>query len=121
MALSKSGQLSSGPTPCAAGATILGTAFQVNYGVSGVARIMNATTPPTAPCGFSLDFSTDGSNWVNGPLAGVGDTIANSTTLIPFSLAIGGGGDWAYYRVRFTGNAGQAVTVQADASTTTGL
>lgn len=121
MALSKSGQLSSGLTPCAAGATAYGATFPTNYGVSGVARITNGGTPPTTPCGVYLDFSADGSAWVNGPMIGVADLVANSVTAVPFAIGVGSGADWAYYRVRFTGNTGQSVTVQADASTTTGV
>ncbi|MFO0957758.1 MAG: hypothetical protein U0800_09915 [Isosphaeraceae bacterium] len=121
MALSKSGQLSPGPTPCAAGATVLGTAYPVNYGVSGVARILNGANPPATACGLYLDFSADGSTWVNGPLVGLADTVASSISLIPFAIGIGAGADWAFYRVRFSGNTTQPVTVQADASTTTAV
>lgn len=42
---------------------------------------------------------------------------------IPLSLAlgIGTGGDFAKYRVKFTGNTAQTVTVQCDAQTTAAL
>jgi hypothetical protein len=121
MALAKSSQTTVSAQPAAAGTPVLGNALALNYGVSGIAKITNGATPPTIACGFYLDFSVDGTNWVTGPLIGLADTVANSVTYIPFALGIGGGADWAYYRGRFAGNTVQAVTVQADASTTTGL
>lgn len=124
MAITKSSRTQvAASTTCSAGGTVNGSAWAtINYGVSGLARIINGGTAPTTPCGFYLDFSPDGGTTTfTGPMVGVGDLVASSTTIVPYAIAIGGGGDWTHYRVRFTGNTGQAVTVQANDSTTTGI
>lgn len=123
MALTKSGALvnSTSSQSCSAGGTVTGTGRAIGYGVSGVATITNGGTGPTVACGCYLDYSADNSTWVTGPLIGLGDTANSSVTAIPFSLGIGAGADWAYFRTRFTGNTGQAVTVKDEHSSTTAL
>ncbi|MFO0960859.1 MAG: hypothetical protein U0800_26045 [Isosphaeraceae bacterium] len=121
MSLAKNPQPGPAPTPVAAGSSLAGLAQACGYGASGVARIANGSSPPATPCAFFLDFSADGSAWVAGPAVGLGDTAADSLTLIPFAIGIGSGADWAYYRVRFAGHTGQGVTVACDASATTGV
>lgn len=122
MALTKTSRVPvAAATSCSAGGTVNGTVGSVNYGVSGVATITNGTAPAT-PCGLYLDYSPDGgSTWYPGPLVGLADTVGSSVTLIAYSLGIGAGGDWTHYRPRFTGNTGQAVTVEAEDSSTTSL
>lgn len=102
------------------GTTTTNPGLAINYGVSGVAVITNGGTGPSTECQVRVDFSADNSTWVIGYVIGGGGTTANAVTRIPYTFApMGAGGDWAYYRLVFTGNTGQAVTVQADDSTTT--
>lgn len=121
MALTKSSQTPRTSTPCGAGSTVYGTGLPINYGVSGVALVTNGSTGPTTGCGVYLQFSADNSNWTEPFLVGIAATGNSVVTPIPFAIAIGAGADWAYYRLAFKDNSGQAVTVQADASTTTSL
>lgn len=121
MALTKSSQTPQASASNAAGGTTTGSGLAINYGVSGVAVITNSGTGPTVACSVYIDFSSNNTDWFNGPAIGVGGIANSEVTRVPFALGIGAGGDWNYYRVRFTGNTGQAVTVQADAHTTTGL
>lgn len=123
MALTKSGtaravQASATNT---AGSTTTTSGQSTGYGTSGVAKITNGGTGPTVACSVYLDWSADNTTFYSGPSIGSGDTVASSVTLIPYSLGIGSGGDWAYYRLRFTGNTGQSVTVEAEDSTTSGV
>ncbi len=123
MALTKSSSalVSTSSTSCGAGGTATGSGVLIGYGISGVATITNGGTGPTTACGVYLDFSADNTTWTTGPLVGLGDTANGSVTRIPFAIGIGSGGDWAYYRTRYTGNTGQAVTVEDAASSTTAL
>lgn len=121
MALTKSSGQSRSSTSCSAGGSATGSGVAIGYGISGVAKITNGGTGPTVACGLYLDFSADNSTWVTGPLVGLGDTANSAVTYIPFSLGIGAGGDFAYFRTRFTGNTGQAVTVEDTYSSTTAL
>jgi len=121
MALTKSNRTAVSSQSCSAGGSVTGSGQTIGYGVSGVASITNGGTGPTVTCGVYLDFSDDNSTWTTGPLIGLGDTVNSSVTYVPYSLGIGAGGDWAYYRVRFTGNTGQAVTVAAADSSTTSI
>lgn len=122
MALTKSNRTVQSTTPVSPGSPQSSPAQAINYGVSGVGVITNGGTPPNFPCGLRLDFSPDGgTTWVTGPMIGYADLVASSVTRIPYSLGIGAGGDWTHYRTTFTGHTGQAVTVQADDSTTTAL
>jgi hypothetical protein len=103
-----------------AGSTTTTSGQLISYGVSGVAVITNGGTGPTVACSVYVDFSADNSNWITGPAIGVGDTVNSSVTRIPYGFGPGGPmGDFAYYRLRFTGNTAQSVTVQADDATTT--
>jgi len=122
MALTKSAQTPQASTSCAAGGTVNGSGLPINYGVSGVAVVTNGPSGPTTGCALYLQFSADNSAWTQPVLVGIADTAANAVAAIPFAVAApGAGGDWAYYRTTFSGNSGQAVTVQAVASTTTSL
>lgn len=105
----------------AAGDTKTSAGFLVGYGVSGVATITNGATGPTVECTVRIEFSADNSAWVTGPVLGGGGTANSAVTWIPYALGIGSHGDWAYYRLVFTGNTGQAVTVEAADSSTSGI
>jgi hypothetical protein len=121
MALTKSLQAPQASASNAAGATATGSALATNYGVSGVALITNGATGPTVGCDFVIDVSNDGGTtwfeWSRQTAA----TTNSAVTRLAFALAIGAGADFGHYRTRFTGNTGQACTVQADAETTTAL
>lgn len=123
MALTKSGsaRVVQSSATNTAGSTTTTSGQTVGYGASGVAKITNGSTAPTLPCQVYMDFSADNSTFYNGPSIGSADTVASSVTLIPYAIGIGTGGDWAYYRLRFTGNTGQSVTVEAEDSSTSGV
>lgn len=125
MALTKSSSARSivSSQSCSAGGTVASASgFEIGYGVSILATITNGATGPTVECQVRVDFSADGTTWNTGYVIGGGGTTANAVTRIGWSLApAGGGGDWAYYRLVFTGNTGQAVTVAAVDSTTTAI
>lgn len=125
MALTKSSSARSGYTygagNCTAGSTVTGTGLSTGYGVTAVGKIVNGATAPTTPCAAYVDYSADNSTWISGPMIAVGDLVASSTTPFAITLGIGSGADFAYYRIRFTGNTGQAVGVGYDDSTTTGI
>lgn len=108
-------------TSNAAAGTTTSSGQSIGYGDSGIAVITNGGTGPTIACALYIDFSADNSTFINGPAVGSGDTVASSVTTIPYSFGIGGGGDWNYYRTRFTGNTGQSCTVIATDSTTSGV
>jgi hypothetical protein len=122
MALTKSAQSVQASATNAAAATTTSSSFAINYGVSGVAKIINGGTGPTVGCDFVIEVSNDGgTTWFEWSRQTAGVT-ASTTYTFPFALGIGGtGGDFGHYRTKFTGNTGQSVTVQADAETTTAL
>ena len=121
MALSKTSQSVVSTISNLAAGTTVSLAFDTNYGVSGVAKITNAGIGPTIACDFIIEGSNDGgSNWFEW-LRQTASTSTNTVSLFPFSLALGNGGDFNKYRVKFMGNTGQSVTVQCDAMTTATL
>lgn len=105
-----------------AGSTTTGSAFAINYGVSGVAQIVNGGTGPTVGCDFILEVSNDGGGtWFEWSRQTAG-TTASTTYRFSFALGVAGaGGDFGHYRTKFSGNTAQSVTVEADAETTTSL
>jgi len=121
MALTKTSQAVQASATNAAGSTTTSSAFDINYGVSGVGIITNGGTGPTVACDFVLEVSNDGgTTWFEWTRQTAG-TTSSTTYRFPFSLGIGAGGDFGKYRVKFTGNTAQGVTVQADAQTTASL
>jgi hypothetical protein len=122
MALARTAQAPQASASNAAAATTTGSSFAINYGVSGVATIINGGTGPTIGCDFVLQVSNDGgSTWFEWSRQTAG-TTNGATYAMPFALGVCGlGGDFGHYRTVFTGNTAQTVTVQADAETTTGL
>jgi hypothetical protein len=122
LVLTRSTQTVQASTSNAAGATTTSSSFAVGYGVSGLAMITNGGTGPTAGCDFVLEVSNDGgTTWFEWSRQTAG-TTNSGVYRFPFALGVGGvGGDFGHYRTKFTGNTGQAVTVQANAETTTAL
>jgi hypothetical protein len=122
MSLSKSVTQPQASASNAAGATTNSSSITVNYGVSIICQITNGGTGPTVGCTVNLQATTDGgTTWVTKDSKLAGTTNSASYTFV-FDVGVGGaGGDWATVRVQFTGNTGQAVTVQADASSTTSV
>ncbi len=123
MALARTAQAAQASASNAASATLTGSAFAINYGVSGVATVTNGGSGPTLGCDFVLQVSNDGgsSAWFEWSRQTAG-TTASATYTVPFALGVCGlGGDFDHYRTVFTGNTGQTVTCQADAETTTAL
>jgi hypothetical protein len=122
MSLTKIGQQ---PQPSGinlAGVTTNGSGFPVNYGISGLAQILNSGTGPTIGCTFNLQGSNDSGNTFFTISSQIAGNASNGLYLFPFSIGIAGNnGDWGYYRTQFTGNTAQSVTIQADASSTTSL
>ncbi len=122
MALTKSTQSVQASASNAAAATTTSSSFAINYGVAGVALITNGATGPTVACDFVVEMSNDGgTSWFEWSRQTAGVTNAG-VYRFPFTFGVGGGGgDWDHYRTKFTANTAQAVTVQADACTTTAL
>jgi len=106
------------------GGTVSGSFLPINYGVSINLKITNGATGPTAAALAIVEVADDAAGTNAGEVfrAPQGDLAANAVNLWPYSLApFGGGGDWSHYRVRFVAPTGQAVTVAAQASTTTAI
>jgi hypothetical protein len=125
MALSKSAQTPQASTSRAAGAASTDSSWTaINYGVSGVMKITNGGTGPSAGCNAIIEVAQDssGTGAMEYSRQNQGDLTASAVVTIPFGLGVGGlGGDFSHYRTRFSGNTGQAVTVEAQAMTTTAL
>lgn len=120
MALTKASQTPQASASNGAGSTTTGSWLATNYGVSGVATVTNGGTGPTVGCDFVVEVADDnsGTNSVEWSRQ-TAPTTNSAATTFPFMLSIGGGADYPYYRTKFVGNTGQAVTVAAGASTTT--
>lgn len=121
MALTKTAQSVQASATNSAGGTTTSAAFDANYGASIVARVTNGGTGPTVACDAVLEVSNDGgTTWFEWDRQTAG-LVASTAYPMAFKLGIGDGADFGKYRVKFSGNTGQSVTVQADAETTTAL
>jgi pseudouridine-5'-phosphate glycosidase len=94
----------------AAGATTTGSCIDLTtaLGMTVTAKITNGSTGPTVGCSFLIDISHDGTNWkeFSRQTAGTSNSaVAEFIVDIPAAVM--------YLRSRFTGNTGQAVTVEA--------
>jgi hypothetical protein len=121
MALTKSYTAIQASTSNAAGATTDSSAATINYGLSIIAKVTNGATAPTVGCDVVLQVREAAGTWreYDRRTAGTG---SNGVYSFVFNLGVGGaGGDWYEARIEFTGNTVQAVTVQADAESTTAL
>lgn len=92
-----------------AGATTTGSALNIGtaLGLLITAKITNGATGPTLPCSFFVDVSVDGSNWKLHSRQDAGTTnsaVHEFTVDLPPATM--------YVRSRFTGNTGQACTVE---------
>jgi hypothetical protein len=122
----------------AAAATLTSSAFSAGVGDTLSVTITNGGTPPTNPCFVSLQMSPDNVNWteVDRRSAGFGASKvytqvfilanyfgnANNMTAGGFANAnIVGWVPWAYYRLVFTGNTDQAVTIAASSNASRGV
>lgn len=119
MALTKNDVTFVSSQSCSAGGTVTGSFVDLSavYETDLVMKITNGATGPTVACSAILETTIDGgttyferARWTGG--------VANSGVYY-FSDRIPLGVQGA--RVRFTGNTGQAVTVEALASTVTAL
>jgi hypothetical protein len=124
MALSKTAQAPVASQSLLAGAAdVVSVSQSVNYGVSVEASIANGGTGPTVGCDVYLQVDAGANGFVE--LGGSRQTAgltANTTYRFRYDLGVGeGGGNWPNYKIGFGGNTGQAVTIQADGSTTTAL
>lgn len=87
--------------------------FTAKYEARLAGRIVNASAP-TLPCAMIVDLSPDNGTTIY--LGAGGQFQAAVTASTEFDGAFPDFAGW-FVRVRFTGNTGQAVTVQADAMT----
>lgn len=72
--------------------------------------VTNGGTGPTVACNVKLQVSSDNSTWKDTPFQVAPAGTTNSAVGYFFFKGLRGG---QYYRVCFTGNTGQAVTVEA--------
>ena len=77
-------------------------------------RILNGGTGPTLPCSMIVDLSPDNGTTIY--IGAGGQFTAGVTASTEYDGAFPDFAGW-YIRVRFTGNTGQSVTVQADLMT----
>jgi hypothetical protein len=122
MALTKAYQAVQASASNTATSTTTTGYFAIGYGTTLVCMVTNGATGPTIACSVYVDFATDGSgtNLVQSAIT-LGTAGVTNAGVYRFTVGLGVGnqGDAPYYRVRFTGNTAQTVTVQADAWTTT--
>lgn len=121
MALTKSYTAMQASATNTAGSTTTPTAALVNYGIAIIAKITNGGTGPTVACDAVLEVSDDNATFFEKDRRTAGVT-ASTAYIFVWDLGVGGGGgDWKYARVKFTGNTAQSVTIQADCESTTAL
>lgn len=110
MAVTKTARTLVASTSNAAGGTTTGSAIDLStaLGLSGTLQITNGGTSPTVACTACIDVSNDaGTTWRQWLAITAGITASTAYTY-PFSLPA----EIMYARARFTGNTGQAVTVE---------
>lgn len=105
----------------AAGATATGAWVDLtdSYESSVLARITNGGTGPTAACTVRVDLSPDNGTTIYPGAGGSYSAMLAASTVYAASFPLGG--DARYARTVFSGNTGQAVTVQADITKVTAL
>jgi hypothetical protein len=93
-----------------AGGTTTGTGFdnRTSFGGLVMARITNGGTGPTVGCDIFIEVSRDNSEWRT---LFKGTALVTASNVDDFPVRIEPG--IQYVRSRFTGNTGQAVTVEA--------
>lgn len=126
MALSKDSTEQSllASTSNAAGATTNSGAMTTGYGGSILATITNGGTGPTVACSATLQVADSvPTAWHDTDDVRTMSTTASDSKTFKFDFGVGGnnGGDWTQARIKFSGNTGQAVTVAAVGSHTSGV
>jgi hypothetical protein len=101
-----------------AGATTTSSAVNLTtaYSATILARVTNGGTAPTAPCAATVNISSDGSTWRQYAQQTAG-LVASSVYPMAFDLPM----SVMYAQVVFSGNTGQAVTVEALCEYVTGI
>jgi hypothetical protein len=93
-----------------AGSTTTGSAVNLTtaLGMTVTAKVTNGGTGPTVGCTFSLEISNDNSAWKT-YVSALAPTTNSAVTEWAYTL----GPEIMYVRSKFSGNTGQAVTVEA--------
>lgn len=93
-----------------AGGSTTGTAVDLTtaFGAAVTGKVTNGATGPTVGCDFVIEVSHDNATWYESYRVTAG--VANSGS---YSWTSELGMGVMYARARFTGNTGQAVTVEA--------
>lgn len=110
MAVSKTARTLQSSTSNSAGGTTTGTAVNLTtaLGMTVTAKMTNGATPPTVACTCRIEISNDNTNWKIYQTV-TGDTGASTVNEWTFNLPP----PVMHARSVFTGNTGQAVTVEA--------
>ena len=110
MAVTKTARALQGSTSNSAGGTTTGSGFDLTtvLGMEALGIITNGATGPTIGCSFIIEISNDNTNWFEW-YRGLAGTDANGVYYFPVNIPA----EVMHARTKFTGNTGQAVTVQA--------
>jgi Flp pilus assembly protein CpaB len=105
-------------TSCGIGATITSTTLDNStaYGALITAKITNGATGPTVGCTATVNISPDGTTWYY-YASQTGSLLALAVVAMAFEVPMHA----VKAQVVFTGNTGQAVTVEAQYEQTTGI
>lgn len=118
MAASKSSSTLQASASNAASGTTTSASLNLTsaYGAVILTKVTNGATAPTAACSATVNLSSDGSTWKQYAQQTAG--LANSGVYpMAFDIPLSA----MYAQVVFTGNTGQAVTVEAYAEYVTGI
>lgn len=89
------------------------------YSQSVLAKVTNGATGPSSPCIIRVDLSPDGGTTV---YRGAGGSFASGlVNALEYGFLFPLPADQMSVRISFSGQGGQAVTVQADITATTAL
>lgn len=120
MAATKSAVTWLASTTNTAGSTQTGSTIDLSagYGASIEAKITNGGTGPTIACDFIVEvsndnFSADTKTLFRGTAGVVASAVAEWSIVVPK--------EYSYARVKFTGNTGQSVTVEATGTKVTAI
>lgn len=118
MAASKSSStIQASATNAAAGTTTSNTLnLTTAYGAVILTKVSNGGTAPTTPCSATINLSSDGLTWKQYAQQTAGLT-ASGVYPMAFDIPLAA----MYVQVVFTGNTGQAVTVEAFAEYVAGI
>lgn len=115
---SKTARTLLGQTSNGAGAETVGSAVDLStaLGMVVVGRVSNGSSPPGAGCAFVVEISGDGQSWRTWSRQVAGTAADESYTfVVDLPAAV------MQARVRFAGNTGEAVTVEASGQELSGL